>query len=232
MSRQPQAAVLEAARARAGRLLAMGGRRILGIAGPPGSGKSSVAEWLVRQWPEQAVIVPMDGYHLANVQLQRLGRRDRKGAPDTFDAEGYLAMLRRLRSPRPGETVYAPAFQRELDEAVAAAIAVPERIPLVITEGNYLLLDDAPWRQVRDGLDDCWFVDVDPARRRTQLVERHMRFGRSREQAEAWVEATDEPNAVRIMASRKHALFPLSWPELPATAWSGPVRESVMQGDR
>lgn len=216
---------------RARDLLATGQRRILGIAGPPGAGKSTVAEWLIRALPGQAVLVPMDGYHLANAQLQRLGRQDRKGAPDTFDAEGYVALLQRLREPRPGETVYAPAFRRELDEPVAAEVAVPADIPLVITEGNYLLLDDAPWNRVRDYLDDRWFVDVDPQRRREQLVARHMRFGRSRAEAEAWANGTDEPNAVRVMASREHALFPFEWPQQLDAADGGPALDSVLQGD-
>ncbi len=231
MTKNGMDAGLQLALQRAKDLLASGQRRILGIAGPPGAGKSSVADWLARQLPGQTVLVPMDGYHLANAQLQRLGRSHRKGAPDTFDADGYVALLHRIRERRPGETVYAPAFHRELDESVAAEIAVPAEVPLVITEGNYLLLDDAPWNRVRAYLDDRWFVDVDPQRRREQLVARHMRYGRDRSEAEAWARDTDEPNAVRVMASREHALFPFSWPELPETALSGPARESALQGD-
>ncbi|MHC1478841.1 nucleoside/nucleotide kinase family protein [Frateuria aurantia] len=222
---------LAAALQRALQLLAGGQRRILGIAGPPGAGKSSVAEWLAEQLPGQAIVVPMDGYHLANVQLQRLDRRARKGAPDTFDAEGYVALLQRLRDPRPGEIVYAPAFRREIDEPIAAEIAVPAEIPLVITEGNYLLLDDAPWDRVRGCLDDSWFVDVDPERRRAQLVARHMHFGRSREEAEAWATGTDEPNAVRILASRRHALFPLRWPEWSSTGDKSLDQANNLQGE-
>src|SRR5438067_2220717 len=131
--------------ARAMALLASGGRRVLGIAGAPGSGKSTLARAVADSLGEQAVVVPMDGFHLANAELARLGRAARKGAPDTFDAAGYVALLRRLRSaPVTRETVYAPAFRREIEEPVAGAIAVPPDVPLVITEGNYLLLHEAP----------------------------------------------------------------------------------------
>ena len=100
----------------------------------------------------------MDGFHLAQEELVRLGRRDRMGAPDTFDAAGYVALLRRLRAGGE-EVVYAPAFRREIEEPIAGAIAVPPTVPLVVTEGNYLLLDGAGWTGVRALLDEAWYVD-------------------------------------------------------------------------
>ncbi len=193
--------------ARARALLQAGGRRLLGLVGPPGSGKSTLAQALHEALPTQTVIVPMDGFHLANAELQRLGRADRKGAPDTFDSGGYAALLRRLRQPMPGEVVYAPAFRREIEEPVAGAIAVPPDVPLVITEGNYLLLDEGGWAGVADLLDDVGYVEVDPGLRRQRLVARHQQFGRSAEAAAAWAAQTDEPNARLIEAARGRARF-------------------------
>src|SRR4051812_9561838 len=141
--------------ARARALAARGGRRILGIAGPPGGGKSTVARAVVAALGDAARLVPMDGFHLAQAELVRLGRRDRMGAPDTFDAAGYAALLRRLRSGEP--VVYAPEFRREIEEPIAGAIAVPREIPLVVTEGNYLLL----WPEIYPLLDETWYVETD-----------------------------------------------------------------------
>jgi pantothenate kinase len=188
-------------------LMARGGRRILGIAGAPGAGKSTLAAQLVAHLGKAAVIVPMDGFHLANAELKRLDRADRKGAHDTFDGYGYVALLRRLRSPRTGETVYAPAFHREIEEPVAGEIPIASDVRLVITEGNYLLLDEGPWSEVHGLLDEAWYVDVDGAQRKAQLLERHMRFGRSREDALDWIENTDEPNARLIAATASRADF-------------------------
>jgi pantothenate kinase len=147
----------------------------------------------------------MDGFHLAQAELERLGRAARKGAPDTFDSAGFVALLRRLRAPVAGETVYAPVFRREIEEPVAGAIGVPDTVRLVITEGNYLLLDEHGWAPVRGLLDASWYVGVDDALRRRRLVERHVRFGRTPAEAEAWAESTDEPNARRIAATRERA---------------------------
>lgn len=196
---------------RARLMIRSGGRRLLGIAGTPGSGKSTVAQLLAEALGDQAVVVPMDGFHLANRELARLGRAERKGAPDTFDVQGYLALLRRLKAPQPGEVIYAPWFNRELEEGIAGAIAVAAEVPLIISEGNYLLLEDGGWAPVAQCFDDVWFVAVSPAQRRARLVERHMRFGRSREAAEAWVESTDEPNALLVDASRTRAQVMVPW---------------------
>lgn len=191
--------------ARARALLDGGGRRILGLTGVPGAGKSTLAARLGQELGSAVVVVPMDGFHLANAELARLGRALRKGAPDTFDAAGFVSLLRRLRHPSPGETVYAPAFHREIEEAVAGSIAVPDTVPLVITEGIYLLLDDGPWAGVRGLLDEAWFVEGNEVVRRERLVARHVFHGRTPQQARDWVATTDEPNAVRIRACRHRA---------------------------
>ncbi|GAA2926740.1 nucleoside/nucleotide kinase family protein [Streptomyces argenteolus] len=188
--------------ARARRLAVPGTRRILGIAGAPGAGKSTLAARLVGSLEGRAVLVPMDGFHLAGAELDRLGRSGRKGAPDTFDAAGYAALLRRLRHPEGPGPVYAPTFDRSLEEPIAGAVPVPPDTPLVVTEGNYLLLDEGPWAPVRGLLDEVWFLDPEPDLRVRRLVERHVRFGKPRPQAECWVAASDEPNARLVERGR------------------------------
>ncbi|MFF5512201.1 nucleoside/nucleotide kinase family protein [[Kitasatospora] papulosa] len=190
---------------RARTLAAGGGRRILGIAGAPGAGKSTLAARLVEQLAGRAVLVPMDGFHLAGAELERLGRAGRKGAPDTFDAAGYAALLRRLRHPEGQDPVYAPAFDRAIEEPVAGSVRVPADVPLVVTEGNYLLLDEGPWAPVRGLLDEVWFLDADPGVRVRGLVDRHVRFGKSRPDAERWVAGSDERNARLVERHRDRA---------------------------
>lgn len=188
-----------------------GGRKVLGIVGPPGCGKSTLTEALLTLLGESAVVVPMDGYHLANVELARLGRASRKGAEDTFDSAGYVALLRRLKNQKQNEIVYAPEFRREIEEPIANAIPVFPETPLVITEGNYLLLDHGHWAEVSDLLDEVWYVDIDHDLRRERLVKRHVRYGRSLEAAQDWVKNTDEPNAVRIEATKPRADVLFNW---------------------
>ncbi|MFF3753339.1 nucleoside/nucleotide kinase family protein [Streptomyces sp. NPDC002018] len=189
-----------------------GHRRVLGIAGPPGAGKSTLAATLVDRLGGLAALVPMDGFHLAQTELNRLGRAGRKGAPDTFDATGYAALLARLRAPEPGTVVYAPAFDRSLEEPVAGSIAVGPEIPLVITEGNYLLHDTGPWAPVRTLLDEVWFLELDPGVRVGRLVDRHVRHGKERAYAERWVRESDEANARLVERGRDRAdlVVPLS----------------------
>ena len=199
------------ARIRVRDLIKRNGRTLLGLVGAPGAGKSTLAAALLAEFADVAQVVPMDGFHLANVELERLGRRDRKGAPDTFDSAGYVALLRRLLVQADDEVVYAPEFRREIEEPIANAIPIHARTQLVITEGNYLLLDEGPWAHVAGLLDEVWYVDVDDEVRLHRLTRRHEQFGRSAEEAAAWVAGTDEPNARLIEASRARASFVFQW---------------------
>lgn len=184
-------------------------RVVLGIAGAPGAGKSTLAEGLVRavgasMGDDWVAHVPMDGFHLADVQLERLGALSRKGAPDTFDADGYAHLLHRVVA-EPDSWVYAPGFDRTLEQPLAAAVVVPPSARLVVTEGNYLLLPEERWVRARARLAEVWFVAGDDELRRARLVERHVRFGKSPAAALAWVEQSDEANAVAVAATADRA---------------------------
>ncbi|KAB1990564.1 nucleoside/nucleotide kinase family protein [Streptomyces triticiradicis] len=193
---------------RAAALVRPGRRALLGIAGPPGAGKTTLAERLVGRLdgdgPFRVAHVPMDGFHLADAELDRLGRRDRKGAPDTFDAAGYAALLRRLREDEE-ELVYAPGFERVLEQPLAGALPVPRAARLVVTEGNYLLLPEDAWARARAQLDEVWFCELDEADRVRRLVARHEEFGKDHDTAVAWVLGTDQRNAELVAATRDRA---------------------------
>ncbi|WP_370287692.1 nucleoside/nucleotide kinase family protein [Nocardioides sp.] len=207
-------ALLDDLVARAHRLIASaaGARVVLGVAGLPGAGKSTVAEALVaalaasppagrdERWVAH---LPMDGYHLADAQLDVLGLRDRKGAPETFDVDGYVAALHRVRDAT--RAVYVPGFERDLEQPIAAALVTPAEARIVVTEGNYLLLDSGGWQEVRGALDEVWFVDVDQEQRVERLIARHVRFGKSSEAAREWVLRSDEANARLVAATRDAA---------------------------
>ena len=189
---------------RARALVTPGTRRILGITGAPGAGKSTLATELLVALGSDAVLVPMDGFHLAQAELERLDRADRKGAPDTFDAAGFVALLQRLRAATE-PVVYAPTFRREIEEPVAGAIPVPRATALVVVEGNYLLLDDRPWSEVAGLLDEVWYVDPGDDVRLERLVARHVAYGRAPEAALAWALGSDEVNARVVAATRSRA---------------------------
>lgn len=192
---------------RAENLASRGRRRLLGITGPPGAGKSTLAIKLVEALGARAVRVDMDGFHLAQRELRRLGRIDRKGAADTFDGCGYVELLRRLRHDPTGtaDVVYAPEFRRDLEEPIAGAIAVPPSVPLVVTEGNYLLLTEPPWNLVRDLLDEVWYLALPEDERLRRLVARHQAFGSTADEATRRAFGSDRINAERIAATAARA---------------------------
>ena len=191
--------------------LATGKRMLLGITGSPGSGKSTFAAALHALFEAgTAVVVPMDGFHLGNAIIDGTPLRQRKGAIDTFDVGGYLSLLQRL-ARRDEPVVYAPDFRRQIDEPVAASIAVPASVPLVITEGNYLLADPPAWKKVRAQLDEVWFVDTPPALRLERLVDRHVYFGMERPAAEEWAAGSDQANAELIEKTKASADRIISW---------------------
>lgn len=193
-----------------------GRRVIVGLTGAPGSGKSTLGQVLTARLGGDAVLVGMDGFHLAQEELARLGRTERKGAPDTFDAPGYVNLLRRLRS-RNEPIVYAPRFDRDLEEPIAGAVPVRRDLPFVITEGNYLLLDAPEWSQVPELLDECWFVDPGEQLRLARLVARHLRHGRSLAQARERSYGSDQRNAELIGLGRSRASRVVQVPALDAT---------------
>lgn len=202
----PDARVLPVAdlMARANALAEAGPRQLLGIAGAPGAGKSTLAAQVVAAVGPAARLVPMDGFHLAQAALRRLGRADRKGAIDTFDANGYVSLLRRLHRREP-TSVWAPEFRRELEEPVAGAIEVPPEVRLVVTEGNYLLVPAFPWEEVRSLLHEAWFLDLEVELRLRRLTARHEAYGRSPEEARIWAEGSDEVNAAMVAGTADRA---------------------------
>lgn len=190
---------------RARRLADGGGRRILGITGAPGAGKTTLAGHVAAALgPARCVLVPMDGFHLSNATLAAWGRRNRKGAWDTFDADGYLHLLRRLRD-RAEDVVHAPDFDRDVDESIGSAIPVHRDVPLVVAEGNYLLARDGSWPGVEALLDESWYLELDDPTRRERLVRRHEQHGMSHGQAVDWAGGTDQANAVLVAAGRERA---------------------------
>jgi pantothenate kinase len=171
------------------------GRFIIGIVGKPGAGKSTLTSYLIENLPKNSIsLVPMDGYHLSNIQLQRLGLSDRKGAFNTFDANGYVNLLKRINSDF-DKDIYFPIFHREIEESYAADGIVPAETKIVLTDGNYLLLNQGGWEAVAQELDEVWYLKIDDKLRLERLVKRHEMYGKDSEAALAWATGTDEHNA-------------------------------------
>jgi pantothenate kinase len=191
--------------ARARQLISENGPGMLGITGPPGAGKSRLAARLVAELGPAAGLVGLDGFHLADAELRRLGLRDRKGAPETFDRAGFAVLLGRFGNE--AGTIYLPVFDRALEDSIAAAAGIPPSVELVIIEGNYLLY----WPEIRPLLDEVWYVDPDPDRRRAALIARHVGFGKPADEARNWVADSDERNAGLIAAGRDRAGLLVGW---------------------
>ena len=190
---------------RARALAVPGQRHLLGITGAPGAGKSKIAQDILdKLGPDLAAFVPMDGFHLSNQTLVAWGRRGRKGAWDTFDADGYVHLLQRLRDQEE-EIVHAPDFDRDVDESIGSALPIRREVPLIVTEGNYLLTDVGGWAGVAPLLDESWYLQLDEATRLQRLTYRHQQHGMDHEQADAWARTTDQDNAVLIAQSMPRA---------------------------
>lgn len=190
---------------RAARLVDAGGRRrILGIAGAPASGKSTLAAWLFERlaeaYPGRVAMLGMDAFHLAQRIIERRGQALIKGAPETFDGLGYLRLLERITGT--GETIYAPVFERAIEDSIAQAVEIAPQTSLIITEGNYLLLDDDPWRQVRAALDEVWYIALKEPVRQQRLLARHLSFGHAPEAAHERTYGSDQRNAELINSRR------------------------------
>jgi len=180
-------------------------RIVIGIVGKPGAGKSTLTSQLISNLPkDSAVLIPMDGYHLSNKQLAKLGISDRKGAFDTFDSDGFVKLLKSVNRESEKD-IYFPVFYREIEESYAADGVVPANTKLVITEGNYLLLDRGGWEAVREELDEVWYIEVDDRLRLDRLTKRHQSYGRNYEEAFAWASGSDEKNAELVAKTRDKA---------------------------
>jgi len=180
-------------------------RIVIGIVGKPGAGKSTLTSQLISNLPkDSAVLIPMDGYHLSNKQLAKLGISDRKGAFDTFDSDGFVKLLKSVNRESEKD-IYFPVFYREIEESYAADGVVPANTKLVITEGNYLLLDQGGWESVREELDEVWYIEVDDRLRLDRLTKRHQSYGRNYEEAFAWASGSDEKNAELVAKTRDKA---------------------------
>ncbi len=201
------AGLLESLTTRAAALIRPDERVIVGVAGSPGSGKTTLAEDVVGALGErgiEAAYLPMDGFHLSNATLDRLGRHERKGAIDTFDAWGFVSLLERIRTER-DHPVSAPGFDRAVDEPIAGALTIAPGTRLVVAEGNYLLVDEEPWSRIRPLLAEAWFCAASEPERMRRLVERHERHGRTPAAARAWARDVDGANALLIEPTRVRA---------------------------
>jgi len=179
-------------------------RIVVAVAGPPAAGKSTIAEEIVSLLPAgSAAIVPMDGFHYDDRVLDQIGWRQRKGAPETFDFDGYEVLLRRLRDA--DADVAVPLFDRSMELSRAAAAIVPKTVKFIVTEGNYLLLDEEPWRRLAPLFDITIFLDVPRDEVDRRLVQRWIDYGRGVEAGRAWIDSNDLPNVDRVLGRRRPA---------------------------
>ncbi|MEM8571044.1 MAG: nucleoside triphosphate hydrolase [Pseudomonadota bacterium] len=176
-------------------------RSIVAVVGPPATGKSTIAGALQKAinatTPLDAKVVPMDGFHLDNTQLDLLGLRERKGAPETFDFDGFDALLRRIKSAK--TPTFYPVFDRSLDRAIAGAGVLSPETDIVIVEGNYLLLDEAPWRDLQELFDYSIYLETPFATLEERLIQRWINYDHSEDAAKERAHSNDIPNAHRIV---------------------------------
>lgn len=186
-------------------------RSLIGIVGKPGAGKSTVVEEIEKRYkPNEVSIIPMDGFHLSNEELIKLGRRDRKGAPDTFDVEGFISLIKKVKH-EPQDNHKFPIFHREIEASVENEGLVPKESKVVVIEGNYLFSEDHNWSGVFPLLDHTWFIEIDDEVRIERLIARHIRYGKTPEEAENWSRGSDETNArfIELTAHRASNIIKL-----------------------
>lgn len=179
-------------------------RIVVGLAGPPGVGKSTLADTLCSLLGPRSVVVPMDGFHLSQQVARERGVLGRRGAPDTFDPIGYLHLLHRVRTS-PWANVFAPRYCREIEDPVAASILVGPHHDIVITEGNYLLLDQHPWDELAELLDFTVRLHLASEQRLERLIRRHTTFGKTPGEAMRWATGSDQANADLVAAASRRA---------------------------
>ncbi len=180
-------------------------RTIIGIVGKPGAGKSTVVAEIQNQFESNDVaIIPMDGYHLSNEELIELGRRNRKGAPDTFDVSAFVSLLRSVRNEINKNHTF-PIFHREIEASKEGEGLVPAGAKVVVVEGNYLFSQEYGWHEVFPLLDQSWFISIDDEIRMRRLIARHIAYGKTAQEAEEWSRGSDEMNARFIEKSANRA---------------------------
>jgi pantothenate kinase len=173
-------------------------RTIIGIVGKPGGGKSTLSKYLLKGMdPAIVSVVPMDGFHLSNKVLKELGRSERKGAQDTFDVNGFTALIKRIKLDS-SDPIYYPVFDRSIEESIAAQGVVYPSTRVVIVEGNYLMHDRDGWQEISPLLDQSWYAFLDEDIRISRLISRHIAFGKDPESAKAWAKGSDQINAELI----------------------------------
>ena len=189
-----------------------GTRSLIGIVGKPGAGKSTVVEQIEKRYqPNEVSIIPMDGFHLSNEELIALGRRERKGAPDTFDVKGFTSLLKEVKLNHQADHKF-PIFHREIEASIEDEGLIPKESKVVVIEGNYLFSTEHNWDGVFPLLDHTWFIEIDDEVRIERLIARHIRYGKTPAEAENWSRGSDETNArfIELTAQRASNIIKLA----------------------
>ena len=187
-------------------------RSLIGIVGKPGAGKSTVVEQIEKRYqPNEVSIIPMDGFHLSNEELIALGRRDRKGAPDTFDVVGFTSLLKEVKLNQQGDHKF-PIFHREIEASIEDEGLIPKESKVIVVEGNYLFSTEHNWDGIFPLLDHTWFIEIDDEVRIERLIARHIRYGKTPAEAENWSRGSDETNArfIKLTAHRASNIIKLT----------------------
>ncbi len=192
-------------------------RFIVAISGPPGAGKSTLAEALngcLDENGQNTAIVAQDGFHFDNCILEKEGWLDRKGAPHTFDVNGFHHTLQRIRNDN--ENVHVPVFDRSIELARAGAQEIKLSDRIIVVEGNYLLLNQQPWSRLKPQFDFTILLKVDMSELKNRSIARWLHYGYTREQASNWAESNDMPNAKFVLENSSAPDLLLENQEMPS----------------